>query len=49
MNPSYNQCCFKLILPEYLEYDDHIKIDKLASEQNFNEIICKRTTSFDDK
>ncbi|SFG75691.1 AAA domain-containing protein [Oribacterium sp. WCC10] len=50
MNPSYSQCCFKLALPEYLEYDDHIKISyKLFYKEKTDEKIIYLNSSVTDK
>lgn len=50
MNPSYNQCSFKLILPEYLEYDDHIKISyKLSYKEKIDEEIIYNNATLKDK
>lgn len=50
MNPSYNQCCFKLYLPEYLEYDDHIKISyKFVYKEKTDDKIIYSNATLKDK
>lgn len=50
MNPSYNQCCFKLILPEYLEYDDHIEVScKFAYKEKTDDKIIYSCATLKDR